>query len=465
MLKKFHFRLSIPGSLFSLCFLLLLNSCSEGGRMSEGFGFTGEPDEVQLIILNPGHYHAYAIHRRMYDQIDPTVHIYAPEGPEVDEHVEVVEGYNMQEENPTSWNQVVYKGDDYLERMLAERRGNVVILAGNNRKKTEYVKRAVDEGLNVFSDKPMVIDMDNFRLLEQAVESAGRNNVLLYDMMTGRHSMGNILRQEIMKLPGVFGELETGSHDDPAIVKENIHHFYRVVGGRQLYRPPWYFDVRQQGEGIVDITIHLVDQVQWGCFPEQTIDHRRDIEMLSASRWPTPITKSQFTRITGVDEFPAYLEEDIENDTVIQVYANGEMNYRLKGVHVRLGTRWYYSEAEDGGDASSTLVRGTRANIRTGRSGLCIEPVSAGSMDDFEKILNEEFSVIREKYPGVELRRLEDCWQVVIPRQYSADSFTLATGKYLQYLADGEIPEWEMPNLLSRYYTTARALEKAKESR
>jgi predicted dehydrogenase len=457
------FNLSVPGFLISLLILFLpLNSCHEAYRMPEGFGFTGEPGEVKLIILNPGHYHAYAIHRRMYDQIDPTVHIYAPEGPEVDEHAEVVEGYNLQEENPTSWNQIIYKGDDYLERMLAERKGNVVILAGNNRLKTEYIKRAVDEGLNVFSDKPLVIDMDNFRLLEQAVESAGKNNVLLYDMMTGRHSMGNILRQEIMKLPRVFGELETGSHDDPAIVKENIHHFYRVVGGRQLYRPPWYFDVRQQGEGIVDITIHLVDQVQWGCFPEQAIDYRRDIEVLSASRWPTPITRSQFTRITGVDEFPAYLEDDIENDTVIQVYANGEMNYRLKGVHVRLGTRWYYSEAEDGGNESFALVRGTRSNITMGGSGLCIEP-NAGSPEDFEKILKVDFAVIQEKYPGVELKRLDNCWQVVIPRQYGGDSFTQVTEKYLQYLAEGEIPEWEMPNLLSRYYTTARALEKAKE--
>ena len=462
MISRFYFsKLSIFISLI----LLLLTCCNENGRQAEGFGFSGESGEVSLIILNPGHYHAHAIHRRMYDQIDPTVHIYAPEGPEIHEHVAVVESYNGQGENPTAWNQVVYIGDDYLERMFAERKGNVLILAGNNRKKTEYIKRALDEGLNVFSDKPMVIDMENFRLLEEAVESAQRNNVLLYDLMTGRHSMVNILRQEIMKLPHVFGELETGSHENPAIIKENTHHFYRIVGGRQLYRPPWYFDVRQHGEGIVDITIHMVDQIQWGCFPEQTIDYRKDIEMLSASRWPTPITRSQFAKITGVDEFPAYLAGDIVNDTVIQVYANGEMNYTLNGVHVRVGTRWYYSEAEDGGDASSTLVKGTRANISTGRSGFCIEPVNTGSMEDFEKILKRDFAAIQEKYPGVDLRKLDDCWQVVIPREYSADSITQVTEKYLQYLADGRIPDWEMPNLLARYYTTARALEKAKESR
>jgi predicted dehydrogenase len=443
---------------YSLVLLLMINSCREKGETQ----FTGEPGEIRLIILAPGHYHAHAVHRRMYDQVNPTVHIYAPEGPEVHEHVSIVESYNSRDEDPTSWNQVVYIGDDYLERMLAEKKGNVVILAGNNRRKTTYIKKAVDAGLNVLSDKPMAIDMENFELLRESFISAGQNDVLLYDLMTGRHFMGNIIKREIMKIPSLFGSLEKGSPENPAVISDNVHHFYRQVGGSLLYRPPWYFDVRQQGDGIVDVTTHLVDQVQWACFPGEIIDYRTDIEMVSAKRWPTAITRSQFGSITGEYDFPAYLDDYIENDTVIQVYANGEMNYILKGVHVRVGTRWHYSAVEGAGDAGSTLIRGSNANLITGQAGLCIEPANPGAMNDFESVLFREFASIQVKYPGVELKRLDNCWQVVIPSEYHADSFTQVTFKFLQYLIEGNLPEWEVPNMISRYYTTTRALEMAK---
>lgn len=52
-------------------------------------GFTGETDEVKIITLNPGHFHAYLVQKDMYDQVDPTVHIYAPEGPEVKRHISI----------------------------------------------------------------------------------------------------------------------------------------------------------------------------------------------------------------------------------------------------------------------------------------------------------------------------------------------------------------------------------------
>ena len=37
-------------------------------------------------------------------------------------------------------------------------------MAGNNQKKTEYIKAAVEAGLNVLADKPMAISAANFRL-------------------------------------------------------------------------------------------------------------------------------------------------------------------------------------------------------------------------------------------------------------------------------------------------------------
>ena len=53
--------------------------------------------------------------------------------------------------------------------MLAEKAGNVVVLSGNNKKKAEYIsKDLVNSGLNVLADKPMIIDPEDFPILESA---------------------------------------------------------------------------------------------------------------------------------------------------------------------------------------------------------------------------------------------------------------------------------------------------------
>jgi predicted dehydrogenase len=37
--------------------------------------------------------------------------------------------------------------------MIAEKKGNVVVLSGNNAKKTEYILKALEAGFNVLADK------------------------------------------------------------------------------------------------------------------------------------------------------------------------------------------------------------------------------------------------------------------------------------------------------------------------
>ena len=75
-----------------------------------------------------------------------------------------------------------------------------------------------------------------------------------------------------------------------------------MVSGSPLIRPAWFFDVEQQGEGIVDVTTHLVDLVQWECFPEQSLKVS-DIKMVAARRWPTLISKDEFKGVTGLEVF------------------------------------------------------------------------------------------------------------------------------------------------------------------
>ena len=84
----------------------------------------------------------------------------------------MVEGYNNREENPTFWKEKIYTGPDYLEKMLQAKPGNVVVIARNNKMKTKNIKKCVDAGLNVLSDKPMAITKEGFDELKEAFADA-----------------------------------------------------------------------------------------------------------------------------------------------------------------------------------------------------------------------------------------------------------------------------------------------------
>ncbi len=237
---------------------------------------------VQLITLDPGHFHAALVQKSMYPQVDSVVHVFAPEGPELEDYLQRIKGYNSRTESPTAWTQTLHTGADFLEQMVASKPGNMVVISGNNARKAQYINAAIDAGLNVLADKPMAIKPDDFPQLQKAFASAKEKNVLLYDIMTERYEISTILQKELSQQAALFGELEKGTPEEPAITKESVHHYFKYVSGSALKRPAWFFDVEQQGEGVVDVSTHLVDLVFWECYPEQILDIAGDIEMVRA---------------------------------------------------------------------------------------------------------------------------------------------------------------------------------------
>ncbi len=428
-----------------------------------------QDQSVQFITLAPGHFHAALVQKSMYDGVDSVVHVYAPEGPELDAHLKLIDKYNSAVENPTSWKEVVYKGNDFLEKMLSEKKGNVVILAGNNQKKTEYIKQAVDAGLNVLADKPMAIDAKGFDVLKTAFDAADKNKVLLYDIMTERYEINSMLQKEFSQQKELFGELEKGTLENPAIVKESVHHFFKEVSGAPLIRPSWYYDVAQQAEGLVDVTTHLVDLIQWVAFPDVALDYKKDINIITAKRWSTPITLSQYTQSTNKTAFPEFLNKDLKNN-VLQVYSNGEMNYTLKGVHAKVGVIWNFQAPKGTGDTHFAIMRGTKANliIRQGKEQnfkptLYVEPLSG---DD--ATLKEVIASLQNKYPELSYKKVAKGFEILVPDAFKVgheDHFSQVTKSFLQYLKDGKLPAWEVPNMLAKYYTTTQALEKARTNK
>src|SRR5690606_39782693 len=87
---------------------------------------------------------------------------------------------------------------DFFQQMLSDRPGDIVVLAGNNRLKTNYIFDAVDAGLSVLADKPMAINAEGFRQLEQAFKQAEDKGVLLYDIMTERYNVFSILQKAMI---------------------------------------------------------------------------------------------------------------------------------------------------------------------------------------------------------------------------------------------------------------------------
>ncbi len=336
---------------------------------------------IRLITLDPGHFHAALVQKSMYDEVDSVVHVYAPEGNEVQEHLKRIESYNSRAEAPTRWKLDTYTGADYLEKMLSDKPGNVVVISGNNRLKTEYIKKSIDAGLNVFADKPMAINTESYELLKQAFASAKEKDLVLYDIMTERFEITTLLQREFSQLPEVFGTLQQGTPKDPSVTKESVHHYSKIVSGSPLIRPAWFFDVEQQGEGIVDVTTHLVDLVQWECFPGVVISES-DIKITNARHWKTNLTKAQFEKVTGLSSYPDYLKKDVDNKGTLGVYANGEINYQIKGVNAKFSVIWNFEAPTVTGDTHFSIMKGSKANliIRQGKEEnfkpvLYIEPL------------------------------------------------------------------------------------------
>ncbi len=457
---------------FIFVLIITISSCGSGGSndQSENSETAMEKNnQIKLITIDPGHFHAALVQKIMYKQVSPDVHVYAPEGADCLQYLNSIKAYNSRETDPTNWNEIVYTGPDFFEKMVGDKAGNVVVLSGNNRKKAEYITKSIDAGLNVLADKPMIIRSEDFKALESAFMSAREKGLLLFDIMTERYEITTILQKLLSQKPELFGNMTNGTKDEPAVTKVSVHHFSKIVSGNPLIRPAWFFDTEQQGEGIVDVTTHLVDLVQWECFPDQLLNPS-DIKMEMARRWPTLISREEFQEVTGLDDFPDYLHKDV-TDSKLNVYANGEMVYRIKDVWAKVSVEWKFKAPAGGGDTHYSVMHGSRCDliIKQGAEErflptLYIENIKSIGLDEFNK---ELISVLKTlPYNGLTAEIVNNnSLKINIPKNYRVtheDHFGQVTSKFLEYMKAGKLPEWEVPAMITKYYTTTTALKLAK---
>jgi len=460
-IKASFFKTSIL--IFNLTVLLFsFNSCQNIPHEMKK-----NDQKVRIITLDPGHFHAALLQKSMYVGIDSVVHVYAPDGSELENHLKLVDSYNTRAENPTTWKHEIYKGSDYLDKMFSEKAGNVVIISGNNRSKSSYISRSIDSSLNVLADKPLAIDQQGFNSLEKAFTVSKEKKVLLYDIMTERFNIYYVLQRALSQDTLFFGELEKGTTDNPAVMQESVHHFYKNVSGKPLVRPAWFFDIEQEGRGLVDITTHMVDLIQWTSFPDVTLDYKTDVKMISAKEWPTSLSLEQFKKSTLKDNYPDYLSKYVKNGT-LNVMSNGEMNYTLKNVHAWVGIKWNYEAPEGTGDTHFAKMRGTKASIliKQGKEQnykpvVYLEISKAATVNSLQSAIAR----LQSKFPGISIVKAGNLWELLIPEKYKVpheEHFAEVVKNYLGYLKIGELPGWEIPNMLAKYYTTTQAAAMAK---
>jgi predicted dehydrogenase len=425
--------------------------------------------EVRLITLDPGHFHAALIQREMYPGVDPTVHVYAPLGADLLAHLGRVASFNSRAEKPTSWRLEVHAGPDFMERMLREKPGNVVVLSGRNRGKMDRILASVEAGLDVLADKPWLIDAADFPKLEKALDLAEAKGLVAYDVMTERSEITTILQRELLHDPEVTGAVGPGTAAEPAVEMESVHHLMKVVAGSVNLRPAWFFDTGQQGEALGDVGTHLVDLVFWTLFPGEPIDYRSQVSLLGARKWATVLDEAQLLRLTGDKALASALASRLK-DGKLDYFANGEASFTVRGVHVRVKVLWNYEAPGGGGDTHVAFVRGARARLeilqgaeQKWRPELYVVPNRPADAAAVKVALVRRVAELAKARPGLTVEAEGGRLRVGIPDRYRVGHephFAEVTERFLGYLkAPASLPKWEKANMLAKYWVTTKAVE------
>ena len=430
--------------------------------------------EFKIITLDPGHFHAALFQREMLPGVAERVFVYAPLGPDLVAHLNRIAQFNQRRENPTRWKLEITAGPDFFERMLAERRGNVVVLSGNNQHKIDRLETSVRAGLHVLADKPWIIEPEAWPRLQAALEAAERNNVIAYDAMTERFEISCVLQRALVNDRAVFGEIITGTPAEPAVFTRSVHYLLKEVAGVPTLRPVWFFDIRQQGEGLADVGTHLVEHAQWSLFPNQPIDYKRDIQILRGSRWPTVLSREQFQQVTGANDFPDFLQPAL-NSNRLEYYCNNTVSYTLRGIHIMLDVQWEFVAPPGGKDSLLAVFRGSNARVELRRDRdtqfqpeVFVIPRAASEMTSVGAALRKRIAALQSDHPGLGLEEKAGGWRLVIPDALRASHeahFSEVGRRFLDYARHPQsLPSWEKPNLLAKYYVTTHGVALARQS-
>jgi hypothetical protein len=154
-------------------------------------------------------------------------------------------------------------------------------------------------------------------------------------------------------------------------------------------------------------------------------------------------------------------------------HGNGSIDYSVKGVFSRITALWTYDAPAGAGDTYYALLKGSKANleIKQGaeenwKATLYVRPANPKDTGSLSKALNDAIKDINQEMPGVSISWVGNGWRVDIPAEFDKgheSHFGDVMKRYLQYLKEGNLPAWEVPCMIAKYYTTTKALEMAQQ--
>jgi predicted dehydrogenase len=412
-----------------------------------------------LAFLDPGHFHAALTLGVPNPRVRQEIFVYAPEGPELDDFLALVDAFNRRPVRPTAWHPVVRAGRGSLERLIGERPGDIAILAGRNDRKMSLMRRLHDAGFHILADKPWLAGPDGLDDLRHVLAGGP----LAVEIMTGRLEITTVLTRELVADRELFGDFEKAS-DPPGIQIASVHHLEKTVNGAPLRRPPWFFDVRVQGDGIADLPTHMVDAAQRlvaahspGMVPGTPL------ELTAARRWTTRVPRALFARVTGEPDFHEDLRGLVTGSELLYE-GNAALSFRLHGVTVALETRWDLSAPPGGGDSHRSVIRGSRAEIYVEQSAATgfarrLTVVSRLDAARARAALERIVSGWQDERPGIDLAPGEAGWEIRVPRALDGGHeshfpFVLAD---VVALADSGRPSADAAGTAAKYALLAQA--------
>src|SRR5689334_21011976 len=85
-------------------------------------GATAQSKPMELIIVDPGHFHATLLQKEMYPSLAPRVSVYGTLGPEVLDYLNRISLFNSRKEDPTHWELDVHLSADPMSELLRDQR-------------------------------------------------------------------------------------------------------------------------------------------------------------------------------------------------------------------------------------------------------------------------------------------------------------------------------------------------------
>ena len=438
---------------FLLIFAVLMNNgCSNQ---------TQQHNKARLLVVDPQHFHAALVQKYAHPKIDSIVHLFAEREGEILGYNKLISQYNDRKYAPTKWETVSYYGIDYLQQAASRKQGNVAILAGDNNKKITYIKHISENGIDVFADKPLVIDRSGYIELDKLLS---QKKSLVYDIMSERYDVKNELLKVLILDKDFSGGFEENSLA-PLITFSSTHHFIKEVSGKPLIRPALFFDVKKQGEGLVDVTTHYIDLVQWILSSEKVVVLEKDLKLQKSERWTTVISKEQFTKATNLTEYPNQLVQSVKGNQ-LEVFSNGKIDYLFKNIPVSIAVQWNVESKDGKGDKfhARFLTKKVQFEILpddSGKPSIYLKPIV--DIVHFEEKVKKAL-VNTEKFFAVTIKKVGSKYQLIVPSELylnHEEHFAKVLDQFLIYRKQKTIPEWETSFLRAKYHLTTLALEKA----